>query len=146
MNKTILRISILAAALLCVLYVMAYAQYPSVQKHPIAVEGMPICSQCHPDKWPQMDHKPGWAKTHRFPAAQDSQVCSVCHAESFCSDCHTVQDELKASDKHKDAPERWFPHRGDYLSQHMIDGKINPAECFRCHGRRNNDRCKACHR
>jgi hypothetical protein len=26
-----------------------------------------------------------------------------------------------------------------------IDGRINPASCFPCHGRQNNERCKVCH-
>jgi hypothetical protein len=39
-----------------------------------------------------------------------------------------------------------MPHRGDYITQHQIDGRINPAPCFRCHGRRNNERCAECHR
>jgi hypothetical protein len=39
-----------------------------------------------------------------------------------------------------------LPHRGDYLNQHMIDGRINPALCARCHGRTDNQRCRACHK
>jgi hypothetical protein len=28
----------------------------------------------------------------------------------------------------------------------MIDGKIDPASCYRCHGRTNNEQCVQCHR
>ena len=48
-------------------------------------------------------------------------------AESFCSDCHAHREELKPSDKYKEYVTRDLPHRGDYLTQHQIDGRINPA-------------------
>jgi hypothetical protein len=29
---------------------------------------------------------------------------------------------------------------------HRIEGKLDPASCYRCHGRANNERCVACHK
>ncbi|RJQ53354.1 MAG: cytochrome C [Nitrospiraceae bacterium] len=113
--------------------------------HPVAVE-KPACSQCHTDEYAAMEHTADFSATHRIFAAQRQQACYLCHRESFCSDCHANKEEIKPSDKYKDAPERFLPHRGDYLNQHMIDGRINPALCFKCHGRKNNERCRACHR
>lgn len=124
----------------------AYAQMPAVNKHPMELTEKPICSQCHPDKWGEMSHTPGWDRTHQFAAARNAQVCAVCHRESFCADCHPTKEELKPSEKFGSSPERSMPHRGDYLSQHKIDGRINPAACFKCHGRNNNARCKTCHK
>jgi len=114
--------------------------------HPVEVEAPAICSKCHTDSRSAMDHTEDYGTRHRFFAMQNSQTCSVCHKEAFCSDCHAHKEELKPSDKYKDSPERALPHRGDYLTQHKIDGRINPASCFPCHGRQNNERCKACHR
>jgi hypothetical protein len=105
-----------------------------------------VCTQCHPDRWPEMDHTLNWDVAHKSAAARAGQVCGVCHRESFCTDCHANKEEIKPSDKHKDSPDRSLPHRGDYITQHKIDGKINPASCFRCHGRQNNSRCRVCHR
>lgn len=113
-------------------------------KHPVDVD---ICSKCHTDWRASMDHTAEFGKfRHRFMAAQNKQTCGLCHAESFCSDCHANKEQLKPSDKYKDAPERALPHRGDYLNQHKIDGRINPASCMKCHGRQNNERCKICHK
>jgi len=115
-------------------------------KHPVDIEGAPRCSECHTDGRSALDHGPDFSFRHKFYAAQQRQTCSLCHQPAFCADCHANKEELKPSDKYTDAPQRFLPHRGDYLHQHKIDGKINPASCFPCHGRQNNERCKACHR
>ena len=116
-------------------------------KHPMEVEAPVICSQCHTDWRAAMDHSAEFGGfRHKFTARQNKQTCGLCHAESFCSDCHAHKEQLKPSDKYKDAPERALPHRGDYLNQHKIDGRINPASCMKCHGRQNNERCRVCHK
>jgi hypothetical protein len=106
----------------------------------------PLCSDCHSDRRSALNHTADFSTRHKFYAMQQKQSCTICHKESFCADCHANKEELKPSDKYKDSPERALPHRGDYLTQHKIDGRINPASCFPCHGRQNNERCKVCHR
>lgn len=107
----------------------------------------PDCSACHGDLWGAMNHRaPDFLAKHRFYAASSRQACSSCHQESFCADCHTHKEEIKPSDKFTNDPERSLPHRGDYLSQHRIDGRVNPAACVKCHGRQNNVRCASCHK
>ncbi len=116
--------------------------------HPVAVDTMPNCGECHEgDGWERFDHKAGnFYDKHGFYAGEERASCSGCHAESFCSDCHTRNDEIKPSDKYFNSPVRKMPHRGDYVSLHRIDGKINPASCVKCHGRQDNKRCAPCHR
>lgn len=127
--------------------VVACAQTKSmVAWHPVEVPSPPTCSDCHTDDRAALNHTPDFSTRHKFYAAQIKQACGVCHIESFCSDCHAHKEELKPSDKYKDSPQLTMPHRGDYLNQHKIDGRINPASCFPCHGRQNNGRCKECHR
>ena len=88
----------------------------------------PDCSSCHKDLWANLNHRaPDFMSKHRFYAASSRQVCSSCHHESFCTDCHTRKDEIKPSEKITDAPDRSLPHRGDYLGQHKIDGRVNPV-------------------
>lgn len=134
------------------LFVMLFGIYACAHtasratQHPVEVAVAPMCSDCHADGKTALDHTGDFSTRHRFLAQQQSQTCSVCHKESFCSDCHAHKEELKPSDKHKDSVERDLPHRGDYLSQHKIDGRINPASCMKCHGRSNNERCRVCHR
>jgi len=63
-----------------------------------------------------------------------------------CNDCHTNKTEFKPSLKNGNRPDRMMPHRGDFLTLHKIEGKLDPASCYRCHGRANNELCVACHR
>jgi len=148
MRTTILKLMVLL--LLPVLVLMVYGSGSfagTAGKHPMEVEGPVICSECHQDSRSSMDHTAEFGKfRHRFVAQQNKQACDVCHVESFCSDCHAHKEYLKPSDKFADSPERALPHRGDYLNQHKIDGKINPASCMKCHGRQNNERCSVCHK
>ena len=136
---------------LLIVFVMLFGIYACARTasmaawHPVEVTGMPICSDCHEDGRAALNHTSDFSTRHRFYAQQQGQACAACHKESFCSDCHAHKEELKPSDKYKDSPERSLPHRGDYLTQHKIDGRINPASCMRCHGRSNNERCKVCH-
>jgi hypothetical protein len=146
MNTAKTRMVVLTAfVLLLGLYACAHTA-STANWHPVEVTGPPMCSDCHQDGRAALNHTADFPTRHRFYAQQQSQSCAVCHKESFCSDCHAHKEELKPSDKYKDSPERSLPHRGDYLNQHKIDGRINPASCMRCHGRSNNERCKVCHK
>lgn len=108
---------------------------------------LPNCAECHSDSWSSLNHKaPDFYAKHRFYAASARQACNACHHESFCTDCHAHKEELRPSDKYAAQPELNLPHRGDYLSQHKIDGRVNPVSCVRCHGRQNNQGCTSCHR
>jgi hypothetical protein len=143
------RIFILMLPLLIgVTYLYACANTASVaRQHPQEVKGLVNCAECHDNQWGVLNHKADdFYRKHKFYAGQQKPVCSSCHKESFCADCHAHKEEIKPGDKYKDSPERTFPHRGDYQSRHRIEGKINPASCFKCHGRQNNERCKTCHR
>jgi hypothetical protein len=53
---------------------------------------------------------------------------------------------MKPSTRYGNRPDREFQHRGNYITLHKIEGKLDPASCYRCHGRANNERCIACHR
>jgi len=146
-NKTKILTFLLLLPLLALVLHVATGMAGTALTHPTEVEAPVICSQCHTDWRASMDHSAEFGGLrHKFSARQNKEACGLCHAESFCSDCHAHKDELKPSDKYKDAPDRALPHRGDYLNQHKIDGQINPASCMKCHGRQNNERCRTCHK
>ena len=116
-------------------------------------EGRADCTECHKDQLAgalkpseAFSHSTVFIRNHRFYAEQDDRLCATCHARSFCNDCHANEVEMKPSLKYGNRPDREFMHRGDYLTRHMIDGKTDPASCYRCHGRSNNEQCVACHR
>jgi hypothetical protein len=122
---------------------------PRVHPEDVRKQGsaMPDCTACHSDSWGALNHRaPDFYSKHRIYAGTARQVCSSCHQESFCSDCHGNKSEIKPSALFSDAPDRNLPHRGDYFSQHKIDGRVNPVSCVKCHGRQNNVRCASCHK
>lgn len=148
MNSARLKILVLVVCIIgSAAFLYACAETASIAKrHPIEVEPNPICADCHTDWRASMNHTQNYATQHRLYSLQQSRTCNMCHTQAFCAYCHAHKEELKPSDKYKDSPQRAMPHPGDYVTQHTIDGKINPAACFKCHGRQNNARCRACHR
>ena len=139
---------LLLPLLMGIAYLYACANTASIaRQHPEAVKGLVNCGECHENQWGLLNHKADdFYRKHKFYAGQQKQACASCHRESFCADCHAHKEEIKPGDKYKDSAERTFPHRGDYLSRHRIEGRVNPAPCLKCHGRQNNERCKTCHR
>ena len=126
---------------------------PASHAEALAVGQQIDCSECHDDQskgtlkaLTSYSHTPAFVKNHRFYVASDNRLCSTCHKTSFCTECHTNRVEMKPSTKYGYRPDREMPHRGDFITLHKIEGKLDPASCYRCHGRANNERCVACHR
>ncbi len=150
------RLSAVSALILFALFIVTEvfsADLPISGKHPIELSKSPACTGCHTAgaeialrPIEDFNHDASWIRMHRFQAAKIPQLCSSCHKLSFCNECHAYKEELKPSDKDSEEPERWLPHRGDYIVQHRIDGRIDPTACFRCHGRQNNHICRRCHK
>jgi hypothetical protein len=122
--------------------------------HPEQLASGPVsCAECHEDQqkgtmkpFAAFNHSRIFVTNHRFYAASDDALCATCHKVSFCTDCHTNKADMKPSVMNGNRPDRMMPHRGDFLTLHKIEGKLDPASCYRCHGRANNERCIACHR
>jgi len=121
-------------------------------QHPEALgKGRPVCTECHEadDKnvpYADFNHTPDWVDAHRQRAYQHEPVCGLCHQTSFCNDCHVTRNELKPSLRRQTDTYRRMPHRGDYLSRHRIDARLDPTACFRCHGNPKSARtCAPCH-
>lgn len=142
------RIAVVAAIPLLVAALLAACAAPTrtARTHPEEVKGRPVCTSCHEAPFARYDHGLAFATNHRDAARQESGLCELCHRPSACADCHAAKERLKPSDKRAGNPATPAPHRGDYLTQHRIDGRINPAPCFGCHGRKNEWRCRECHR
>lgn len=123
--------------------------------HPAGLgAGRPSCSECHSNDvskgalkpYATFDHTPAFVQNHKAQANQDMNTCATCHAQSFCVDCHGAKVPMKPAIKLSGSPDRMAPHRGDFLTLHKIEGKLDPSSCYSCHGRANNDKCRACHR
>ncbi len=107
------------------------------------------CSACHERKamsqvMPQsfLPHNQGWMRHHGTLAREKRQVCSQCHSQQQCNDCHDVTQNLKIEDRQPDAVERHFVHRGNWLSVHPIEAKSQPRRCLSCH---TQESCDGCH-
>lgn len=111
----------------------------------------PICVDCHDARGGVLDferynHTPFFGENHRQEAYQNAQVCAMCHQRSFCNDCHATRVELKPSLKNPTDVLGRKPHRGDFLTRHRIEGRIDPSSCFRCHGNpKTAQTCAPCH-
>ena len=137
-----------------VLFACAQGQkrYSLPARHPETLpERGPNCLDCHERSdgqtvFAEYVHTPDWMGVHRTRAYQNQQICSLCHQDSFCNDCHVTRSELKPSLKEQTDTYRRMPHRGDYLSRHRIDGRVDPTSCFRCHGNpKSSETCVRCH-
>jgi hypothetical protein len=112
------------------------------------------CLECHDNDltgtlkpYSTFRHSSTFLQRHGTYASQGQDLCNSCHGDSFCMDCHATKEELKPSIRYGNRPDRdLMPHRGDYLVQHRIDGRVDPGSCVRCHGNRNDGMCIACHK
>lgn len=140
--------------ILSILYACSSSNYLPAQ-HPSEAElgrNRPICVDCHEarsDKlaFADFNHTPLFATNHKLVASRSVQVCTMCHQQSFCNDCHATGIELKPSLKNQSDTYRGMQHRGDYQSRHSIDGRLDPTPCYRCHGNpKAAQTCIPCHR
>ena len=152
MSATIQKYFFVLIALVVISLAACATAYRLPAEHPEKLESArPTCTDCHDASDDNIDygrfsHTINWGADHRMAAAQNEQVCAMCHQQSYCNDCHGVGIELKPSTKAPDDVIRQMPHRGDYLSRHRIDGRMNPTSCFRCHGNpKTSQTCAPCH-
>ena len=148
-------IALAAASLLTLLFACtARNGYRLPTAHPLIYElgeRREFCTKCHgfkkePLDYERYNHTALFTDSHRLVAYQDERVCSICHSQSFCSDCHATRVELKPSIKNPTENYRRMQHRGDFLARHRIDGRVDPVTCYRCHGNpKSATTCQSCH-
>ncbi|UCD83382.1 MAG: cytochrome c3 family protein [Deltaproteobacteria bacterium] len=129
----------------------------SVTVREIASPGHQECAPCHQETYSKLDcstcheslktvisfaHEGNWVGEHQETASTNMTVCTQCHDQSFCADCHSRQEELVPSIKYPEAVERNFIHRGDYLTRHSIEARVDQTLCLKCHG---ISSCNECH-
>lgn len=153
-NKSLLSTLTLLAIVLLVAACAGIQGYTPPASHPSADDLGEVpknCINCHEANgeyvaYGRFVHTADFGKSHRPEATQGEAICAMCHQTSFCNDCHATRVELKPSLKNQTETYRSSPHRGDYLSRHRIDGRLDPTSCFRCHGNpKSAQTCMSCH-
>jgi hypothetical protein len=109
------------------------------------------CSTCHQNQadlgelLPQtfMRHDANWIRRHGPSATGGAtKVCSQCHAQSYCTDCHDTRQPMPVEARRPEAVLSGAIHRGDFVTRHAIEAASQPATCLRCHA---SSSCDACH-
>lgn len=107
------------------------------------------CSPCHgaadlSKVLPQtfMSHQGAFMRRHGTLARLNEPLCSACHAQSDCDDCHDMTQILTVEQRQPERIQRQFVHRGDFMVRHAIEAQSQPSRCVRCH---EPETCDSCH-
>lgn len=77
------------------------------------------------------EHTADFLFRHRFLAATDAQLCSSCHTEDYCTDCHDGRIRPRSF------------HPNDWLSMHAVAAFQDQPRCTNCHNLQSF--CLLCH-
>lgn len=107
------------------------------------------CKKCHEDLLENpirptrlFSHDAMFMKRHGEMAKGDERVCSHCHRDTFCADCHSKNEILTPPMKMREKVTRDLVHRGDFMTRHAIEASADPNQCLKCHTTR---QCESCH-
>ena len=85
-----------------------------------------------PPRWMgNLEHTADFIERHKRVAADNSQACSSCHREDFCTDCHDGRVRPRNV------------HANDYLSLHAVEARLDSPHCASCH--QQQQFCLPCH-
>lgn len=108
-----------------------------------------LCAKCHISfgelgltKLASYKHANDFKSRHAEFARREARSCAQCHTESYCLDCHNKHEDLKPSLKYPEKVRTNMIHRGDWMTAHRIEAKVNSASCLKCHGVKY---CTDCH-
>lgn len=126
------------------------------------VPSMETCESCHDEPMAKLDctfchkdlsqiarspsgflvHRQGWARDHGTLARNAPGTCAQCHEPSHCASCHSRKEELTLAQRNPEGVERQLIHRGDWITRHGADARLDQASCLKCHGVKG---CADCH-
>jgi hypothetical protein len=89
-------------------------------------------------------HRAGFESRHADEARADPGVCTTCHTESSCIDCHTREHVAPRSTTTNPHPADWLSGPGG--GEHGVQARIDPSSCAGCHGGAGEQLCVGCHR
>lgn len=91
------------------------------------------CRLCHAEKKDLIptSHGATWINGHGLSARDDQALCSQCHTESTCQECHAGDNVRPRS------------HQLNYAFEHALDARGNEMQCAVCH--QDPTYCSSCH-
>jgi predicted CXXCH cytochrome family protein len=88
-------------------------------------------------------HRAGFLARHPEEARADPGLCTTCHAEGSCIDCHNRENVAPGATSRSPHPPGWLTTGG---GDHGPQARIDPASCASCHGGAGEQLCVGCHR
>ncbi|HVV81930.1 MAG TPA: cytochrome c3 family protein [Kofleriaceae bacterium] len=107
------------------------------------------CNACHrnletEDSPPasHLVHDGDFATRHGEQASSAADLCSTCHQQKFCAQCHgvtapTIPARLRPAD-----PFAPSVHRPAFIARHGEEARVSPSTCTTCH---QPSTCGTCH-
>lgn len=91
-------------------------------------------------------HRAGFRSRHAEEARTSPGLCSTCHQQKFCADCHDTRgvSRMRASRVSQHGP-GWVGLPGT-PNRHGRAARINPIECASCHSGAGESLCIGCHK
>jgi hypothetical protein len=90
-------------------------------------------------------HRAGFRSRHAVEARGQPGLCTTCHTERSCMDCHTTELVSAGTTAKSPHPPGWLTtSRGGGL--HGSQARIDPMSCASCHGGAGEQLCVDCHR
>ena len=116
--------------------------------HAAAIDGGD-CRLCH-ERLDRYDRKPetlyrhdaGFFARHGLRAQGEETNCAQCHDQAFCADCHARTQTVSPAVRWPERVDRALVHRGDFLSRHALEARVDASGCLKCHG---PSSCASCH-
>lgn len=107
------------------------------------------CANCHVDIESEgvrpeshVVHGADFLQRHGVAASSSADLCSTCHRETFCAECHGITVPVLASRREFDAPNTIGIHRAGFFARHHLEASAQPGLCATCHVERF---CQECH-
>jgi hypothetical protein len=108
-----------------------------------------VCSACHVDLADEgtlpashLVHEGDWLREHGARAASAGDLCSACHGERFCADCHGASVPALPARARPDNPWQASVHRAGFRARHALEARAAAGTCSTCHSPAT---CASCH-